>query len=755
MKIPKLTVLPLLLLCVAAYNPPGLSQTVSQESYRLPTSTYPEIFATGWGPLDLKPQGYEPALDLIANHSPFNLVQEHMNSIGREITDPLVHDQVKQAVAYAHKLGLQIFFDLDIRLARSAFFSEHPDQQQWMLRVRSFQFSRQDTPIELDPAIELDHMTSRNSSYEVLAGRLMRVYRTDSPGQQPGQGLQDITAACHVIEQSNKRVVLSIPSGAWRQGEEAIVVVGFEYKYPAIFSPSIIPFQRSILEQYGDTHMDGVDKDEWGFPPVYNEGGKSGDFWYSKWLAAAYAKTGGGDFIHGSVLMAIGFGGTYPQRIADVNRYEHLILTGNVKIEQAYYRDVKQIFGPRAWVGIHDTWGFMPTGDAFKNGYDWWEAPRSWGGTDEDYPISVATALAKRMGLPVWYNQYYRGRKAFYSRIWQAADASGRLNFLGSPRQIFDPALMRAETRIRMLNFITKAPLDCPVAVVFGHAASLNWVGPDFGDLGWSFAHRLREEGFPADDIPSDEIQSGHLRITKDGFVAYGPQRYRALVFLNPEYEPTSTFDFLRRAAASNTFVFIRGTSKYTFDGRRRNPAESLVPEAGIDPTPASVAKFLYGQVYPAGNPHPSSPKDLVYLTDGTAIIARGGDKNPSGGEIHQTFYYGKQPLQWQYPARRIWPVTVQATGVFGIRISNTGAVEALAASGLRSVAVGKFRLNLAQSTDVALWHDQDGQWRGAIQGVTAVPPPLLRLTKSWIYLALPPPLMQNERIKLSTNVAP
>lgn len=751
MNIPKLFSLPLLFACVAAFSPSGLSQTVDKGSPRLPAWTYPEIFATGWGPDDLKPRGYEAALNLIANHSPFNLVQEHMNNIGHEITDPLVHRQVKQAVAYAHRLGLQIIFDLDVRLARNTFFREYPAQQQWMLRVRTFKFSKQGSSIEIDPAIELDHMTPANSSYKVLAGRLMRVYLTSSLEQQPAQDIRDITATCHVIEQSNERVVLSIPPDAWSQGEEVIVVVGFEYEYPAIFSPSIIPFQRSILEQYADTHMDGVDKDEWGFPPVYNEGGRSGDFWYSKWLAAAYIKAGGDDFIHDCVVMATGFGGTYLQRIADVNRYEHLVFTGNVKIEQAYYRDVKRIFGARAWVGIHDTWGFMPTGDAFKNGYDWWEAPRSWGGTDEDYPISIATALSKRMGLPVWYNQYYRGRKAFYSRIWKAADADGRLSFLGSPEQIFNPALMKAETRIRMLNFITKAPLDCPVAVVFGHAASLNWVGPAFGDLGWSFAHRLREEGFPADDIPSDEIQLGHLRISKNGFVAYGPQHYRALVFLNPEYEPASTFDFLRRAAASNTFVFIRGVSKYTFGGKSRNPVESLVPEAPLNPTPASVATFLYGQVYPAGNPHPSNPNDLVYLTDGTAIIARGDVKDPSGGEINQTFYYGQQPLQWQYPARKAWPVTVRATGVFGIRLSNTGAVEALAASGLRYVDVGGFRLNLAQPTDVALWHDKNGRWRGAIQGVTSVPPPLLRLTKDWIYLTLPLPLTQNRSSSAQT----
>ncbi|HEX5433606.1 MAG TPA: hypothetical protein VFY05_05170 [Candidatus Angelobacter sp.] len=747
MKTFDLRVLLFLLLCVAICQPQGLDQLGSHESYRLPNWTYPENYATGWTPSDLKPQGYEPALNLIANHSPFNLVEEHMTSVGHEITDPVVHAQVKRAVAYAHKLGLQIFFDLDVRLARNTFLRKHPDQQQWMLRVRPFQLSRRNaTRIEIDPALERDHMTPRGSSYEVLAGRLVRVYRAVSGAQQADHDLEDITSSCRVIEQSTKRVVVSIPSDAWRPSAKAIVVVGFEYEYPAIFSPSIIGFQRSILKEYGDTHMDGVDKDEWGYPPVYNEGLKSGDFWYSKWFSAAYTQAGGGEFVHDCVLMALGFGGTYQQRVADVNRYEHLILMGNVKIEQTYYRDVKQIFGPQAWVGIHATWGFMPTGDAFKNGYDWWRAKRSWGGTDEDFPMSLATALAKKMGLPVWYNQFYRGIDDFYMRIWQAARNGGRLSFLGSPRRIFDPKLMRAETRIRLLNFITKAPLNCPVAVVFGHAASLNWVGPDFGDLGWAFAHRLRELGFPADDIPSSEIQDGALRITKDGWVAYGPQRYRALVFLNPDYEPASTFDFLRRATASKTFVFIRGTGTYTFDGARRNRQETLVPGAVMNSTPEQVATFLYGQVYPAGNPHISNPVDLSHLTDGTCILARGGNENPSGREIQGTFYCRNGITGGTSK------VTMHATGIFGIRLSNSGRVDALAASDLRFVDVRKaltfrrstgpeFQLSFDHPIDLAIWRDPDGQWRGVVQNVRVIPASLLHLTKNWIRLALPPPM--------------
>jgi hypothetical protein len=415
-------------------------------------------------------------------------------------------------------------------------------------------------------------------------------------------------------------------------------------------------------------------------------------------------------------------------------------LARSTEIEENFYKDVKQVFGPDAFVGTHATWGFMPTGDAFKNGYDWWGAKRDYGQVDEEYPISLCTALAKKMGSPVWYRQYYNAdTAAFYTKIWQAARTGGRINFLRYPydyhlkdyERILEPTLMRAETRIRLLNFITKSPLNCPVAVVFGHTAALNWVGPYFGDLGWAFAHALRKLGLPADDIPSSEIQSGALKINTDGSATYGAQHYKALVFLNPEYEPSSTFAFLRQAAASKTFLFMRGTSQYSFDGKRRNSTDVRVPGAMTDATPSHVAEFLYGQMHPAGKVHPLNPPDLAHLTDGTCLIARGA-KDPSGDDIQGSFYCqdGQSPLSTK--------IKMHATGVFAIRLSGTGKVESLAASDLRFVDAGSFHLHLRQPTDLALWHDKDGQWRGAIQGAKGIPRPLLRLTRDWFRLTLP-----------------
>ena len=87
---------------------------------------------------------------------------------------------------------------------------------------------------------------------------------------------------------------------------------------------------------------------------------------------------------------------------------------------------------------------------------------------------------------------------------------------------------MQAESRVQLLNHISTKPIDCPVAVIFGHAAAMNWSEPGFGDVGLKITDKLWESGFYADLIPSSEIVNGALKIGEDGSILYGAQRYVA-----------------------------------------------------------------------------------------------------------------------------------------------------------------------------------------------------------------------------------
>ena len=683
---------------------------------RLPNHLPPEIYAWFWSEKEFQPEGYRAFVDLVAANSNFNFLTTSLRAPTHEVAFPETHDQIKRGVEYARSRGFRVAFDLDVRLARGTFLKRYPGQQQWMLRVRAFPASpaRAGT-LAIESQRLDDHMTGGGGEYELLRGRLLRAYRV------AGGALESVPLRATV--ESPGKVAVEVPS-AWQQSE-LIVAAAFEYRTPDVFAPALLEFQTSIYEQYRDVPLDGALKDEWGFPPVYGMGPRQGDFWYSDAFERAYREAGGEDLVRDAVLMFRGAGGTRAQRIAAVNRYERLILERNVRIERDFYAQVKRIWGPDAFAGTHATWGIMPSGDAFKNGYDWWQATRDYGQTDEAWAYPVRTSLAKKMGKPVWFNQYYNTDAASYApEVWRAAREGGRLNFhqlYPSPPPDYHLVLFRspaiqAQTRIRLLNYISRAPIDSPVAVVFGHTAALNWLEPAFGDLGIDFAEALGREGFRADVIPSSEIESGALAV-KDGMLAYGAQRYRAMVFLNLAHEPPRTVEFLREVARSNTLAFLRGAAPGA-------PIEGVYSA----PDPGRVAWFLRGS-YTA---HPLQPADLSRLADGTCLLAR-GEHNPAGDPIDETFYCGNVRVK------------ARATGVFAVRFSGHGELLSLAASGLKSLDAGSVHLDLAEPVDVAIWHNAQGEAEGVIQGLSDnVPKPLEPLARRWS--RLPPAPQEQEK---------
>jgi sugar/nucleoside kinase (ribokinase family) len=148
---------------------PALLLLLNLQPNQLPPNLPPEIYAWFWTAPEFEPGGAEKYLDQVASRTNYGMLTTSLRLPGREITDPSVHDRVKQAVQYAHQRGLRVAFDLDPRLARGAFERAHPDQMQWMLRVRRVE------PGEVTiPALRLDdHMTAAGSDYERLSGRFV------------------------------------------------------------------------------------------------------------------------------------------------------------------------------------------------------------------------------------------------------------------------------------------------------------------------------------------------------------------------------------------------------------------------------------------------------------------------------------------------------------------------------------------------------------------------------------------------------
>ena len=721
----------------------------------------PVIGAWFWNDATLETEGYKAFLDAAAAHSPYTLLTTSLRTSKGEVTDRPIREQIGKAVRFANSLGLKVAFDLDVRLARRAFQKRYPDELQEELVLKTVELPTNGTVDVTFAGQDLsDHMTGGTTPYLCLTSRLVRVYAftRGADGIDP-DSMRDVTSdGVHAVANGPRKLTVSVPSKA---GRFACVVAAHTYLTPDVFAPHLLSFQREIVRQFAEVPLAGVMKDEWGFPPDHSGNPAHDRYWYSSAFARAYAeRSGGRDLVRDALLMFAGEKGRERERQAGINRYGKLCRERNAAIEDDYYRAAKETFGSAAFVGTHATWTPYPGAQEFrKNGLDWWDATRDLGQSDETTPYPCRTSLAKRWGFPLWYNQYYSPKTNDYEReLWQAALSGGRLNIhplyprsdlgldeahLALLRQRF----MTGMSRLRMLDFITRAPLDCPVAVVFGHACAMNWAGPSYNRVGLEIASALCSNGYPADLLPSSLIAASALQLDGDGYVCLGPQRYRAIVLYQPEFGDEKELPFFERAARGQSAVFMVG--EWTRDSEARpleaNARLGRIVRAHRDDKACaeSVAQYLSEADVPrvtswsgrlqgwgqAGRVvHAAPPTEgHTTLTDGT-YVRIAGSKDSAGDPINETFTW------------RGHTVTVDAVGVVAIRFGGDGRVAALAAGGLKSLKTDGLEITMPERADIAFLNEAKGKARGVLQGTTGdVPATLLSITPDWQRLGVPP----------------
>jgi hypothetical protein len=751
----------ILLLCImgACTQPgspdPGKSTVQDEPSNQLPGQYMPVMGVWGWNKSTLQPDGYKKQIDQASLHSPYNMLIPFLRFPDKEITDEEIYNQVKLAAEYALQRNIDLVPDLDIRSARRAFRNQYPEDLQDMLRIQDIALSENDFTESIITSIaDLDdhYCFGAIPDYDSEKSDLLRVYayHLTSEGIDP-ETLKDITNDCTVTYSSADSVIIRIPP-AEDDHTHASALVAFTLFYPDIFSPHLMEFQRKLIEKYADIPLAGVCKDEWGFPPYYPRfyNPSTFDFWYSDHIAREYeAKTGGRELLADCLLMYKGIKGKKNEQQMAINHFREMTLQRNVALEDDFYHTVKEVFGPSAAVTVHATWWPYPDLNEYKkNGLDWWGAKRDWAQTDELAPFAARTALCKKWGSPIWYNMYYS--RNFESQVWSSALAGGRINYL-SYRRLYNRDLMRAESRVRLLNAISQSPLDCPVAVVFGHSCAMNWAGPHYNDVGMKLADTLWYSGYPADLIPTSEIENGSLQVDKKGWVRYGDQRYAAVILYHPEFEKESTSEFFLKAGKGKTALFRVGDWTRDFhgtpvDGDALLPDQMLAMNSYQDAYLSTLEKMkkqniqrqtpsteLLDSSYWSleGFSHTSyCPPTTGFsrLIDGT-VIHIAGTRHTSGDTIQTAFEIHEHPVR------------VDAVGVAAVRLDKNGKLEALAAGGLKSFKAGSFEINLDERLDIALWVDHKGKWQGIVQGCKgAIPADLLNVTEKWTRLHIPEP---------------
>ncbi len=704
---------------------------------------------------ELEPEGFKQTLDKASMNSPFNLLIPFLRFPDKEVTDGVIHNAVKMAAGYAIEKNLALVPDLDLRNARRAFQRKYPDEMQQLLRIR-------ETKLSENSGTEVSVISIKNLSdhycngpipkYDAIESSLLRVYsysRTEDAIDP--KSLIEITGNCELIYSANDSVRIRIPRA--NDGRSyASVMVSFTIFYPDVFAPHLMKFQRDIIRQYADIPLAGVCKDEWGFPPYFpryaNE--NTYDFWYSASRAKDYAeRTDGRELLSNCLLMALGFKGQQVDRQVAINHFKEGVLQRNIALESDFYDAVKEVFGPDAVVTVHPTWWPYPDlNEMRKNGLDWWAVKRDWAQTDEIVPFGARTALSKKWDSPVWYHMYYTN--ILSDQVWSSVLAGGRINYL-SFQTLCNPKIMRAENRIRLLNAISKSQLDCPVAVIFGHPAAMNQAVPYFNDVGMNLVNLLWNAGYPADLIPTSEIENGSLQVDEDGWIRYGNQRYAAVVLYHPEFEKLSTSGFFLKAGDVQTAMFRIGNWTRDFNGKPVD-AGKLLPETMIvskDYRDAyvNITEVLKDQDIAVQTPATENLDSRYFklrdfnevskfppttgfcrLIDGT-IICIAGTNDISGDPIQKEFKVGE------------YTVSFDAVGIAAVRLDEKGNPEALAGGSLKFFKCGNFEINLDERLDIALWLDDEGQWKGIIQGLDGeIPQALVGITDNWQRINLPVP---------------
>lgn len=714
-------------------------------------SSWPSVGCWFWFKEEFEPEGYKRFIDLHEKYSPFELLTTSLRHPG-DLTDPNVHDQIKAASLYARSKGMGIVMDLDMRLARDSFKEKYPDELQQIILLRELPLVKGNSAsIGVKGNGYGDHYTYGRNEYEPVATTLLRVYSYEREGDYIKSGtVKDITTAASSVSTTDS-IYVTVDFDEADRGRTACVLVAVTLYTPDIFAPHLLSYQREILQQYADAPLAGACKDEWGFPGRFAP--RTNDLWYSSFMAKSYAQQRDGrDLLRDMLLMTYEETGAKADRIAAINHYMEMYWRRNGEIETDYYHAIKEIFGKEAMSGTHATWFPFPDNrEIFKNGLSWWVAKRDLAQTDEATPFSVRTSLAKKMQSPLWFNMYYDGDLSVYHKdIWRAALAGGRLNYHPLwphpvdklTTSLLEDSLMIAESRVKLLNYISETSPDCPVAVVFGHPAALNWSdSSSFADVGLEIANGLWKEGYYTDLIPSSEILSGSLKINAEGKIQYGSQSYEVVVYYHPEYDQEGVAAFFNKATlAGKTDIYSVGEWTVNYEGRafdgiaamgnavKKSDTRSVVADVMSALQAENIAPQTKGVVHTvAGFPSSVMPEasGQLRLIDGTLILIS-GEHNLMGDRINRSVKIDGRPVYFD------------AIGVAAVRLNETGDVVALAGGGLKSFRSEGFGFELPERTDVVLYKE-NGKWKGIVQGFEGpLPKALTRITKDWIRLKLP-----------------
>ncbi|HEX3627282.1 MAG TPA: hypothetical protein VH280_17890 [Verrucomicrobiae bacterium] len=549
-------------------------------------------------------------------------------------------------------------------------------------------------------------------------------FRKTEDGYYAPHTLTDITARATTVKTDAGTITLAINAPARLAGYTAHIMCVHYCDFPDLFNDVMIDKYREALEQYSDIPFDGTALDEFGSLMVTLHNGEPfRDRFYGYAFAAAFKKQTGMPLERALFDMRFAPEGKPEVRIRAINEYFDVFRQGPLRVEQAFYRMSKQIFGTNTFAGIHNTFhNSTRTDDVWRCGFNWWSIPREYGQSDENWPMPQCMGLAVVHPEPITIDQLYsHSMNAFIQKAFRDAPFDGRVDYHGwndytnqwgidlAQTTRYAP-ITDAELKIRLLNQFDPAAPRLSVLVVFGMPALVNWFPDESARSPWDINGKLEIEGkakaiwsadYPCALLPSDFIDNGQITFDAAHHPVVNGHRFDALVFLDPQYAKETTLKFLERYTKAGGPLMLEGTATRDFRGRDVTSRFQKIADR------ATVLGFDVAQL-PKLGAHTNSLSDGAFLEDGSVVFS-----DYKSWHEHRAKPFTVELNGHEYSGSYV--------GVCALKANTNGNIEKLACGGFKELKRdGQMVFSLDRPADIVVRRTTEGDYDAIVVGPKA-----------------------------------
>ena len=547
-------------------------------------------------------------------------------------------------------------------------------------------------------------------------------FRKTADGYYADGSLTDITAMAKTVKSDASKVDLSIDATNLA-GYTAYVMVAHYYNWPDLFNDVVIDCYRNILEHYADIPFDGTALDEFGnMSLTHSKDGNFRERFYGRAFAAEFQRRTGTPLARELFDMRFAPEGKREVRIRAINEYFDVMRDGPLRVEKAFYKMSKEIFGPNTFAGIHDTYhNYMRTDDVWTVGFNWWINPRDYGQSDENWPQPQRMGLLLTHRGPVTFDQYYsRSLESFLQKAFYDARFDGRVHYHGwndnTGRWGIDlsdtkkySVIRAAELKIRLLNNVTPAPPKLSVLVVFGMPALIDWFPDENNRSLWDINNLLSTDiesktaaiwhaNYPCALLPSDFIDNGQITYDHEGHPIVNGHRFDCMVFLYPQYAKETTLRFLDRFTKAGGKLMVEGNATSDFYGNDITERfEKITARAMVQGFDVGLLPILGAQTNPLA--------DGAFMEDGSVVFT----------DFQSWHKHRVTPFSVNLNGQEF---SGSYLGVCALKANDSGDVEKFACGGFTELKRdGKVIFSLQHPADVVMTRMASGDYDVTIVG--------------------------------------